>query len=538
MNNKLPVYLLLFLFAKTVICAYDYCPNSDKTPDKIAIDNHDDGTPYIDYNRELKDFGTDFIVNEFFRTPDKLFNFINLVYGSLNQAVENYKNNNKIKDPESVSLLFKGGNVMRMVANGVFKMLPPEAKELLEGEYAKHFKRSDADFGVMVNPKGLPENFDYERAMDNLSKISFRTLNMIRNELNKNPEKYFNKSQFSSAKMADYFAKLEQLDSTKNKDNPNWYQAKFLQLQLLGYKANQDLKCNYEGQYDYKYLFDRTAEANSRIIGIPLNKKTNWIMNTINKTLEIPSETDPKKIVKFYLVRSKAQFEYTFTKNNQSKRIPIGGELIDVSFSHKDDARTEPFFINYKRGVADYILSMGDKSIKIKAESLFGLAKDLYEVVFEQWPRPWAAKKYEKRVSRIFFLSIVEMMGKLGIGSNQAKDYIEQVKADILAPLASVYPLSESDPDQATKLVEQTLTRAKELHSSWPDMEIAGQAFIGLSELASHMFENPWLDDKANFENLLKLIEDNLEFMSKLTEMSPNKIDLQQIYNVDISSLF
>lgn len=512
------------------------CPLSDKTPDKISIENDIDA-PYKDTNRELKDLGTDFVVKEFFNSKETLFNFLQLVYTKLDEMVKAYKAE-KLLDDDAIVFIFKGGNVMRIIANQAFAALPPDPSKFLKDKYSEFFKRSDADFSVLVDSSKL-HVLDYEGVMSDLTKRTYETLNDIRDELSANPEKYSNFSQLGEStagkKLAKYFKELNGLDATKDKDNEKWYKAKFTQFQLQSTRAQVAPLCQYEGQFDYLYQFD--GKDKTKIIGEPLNKRSRWIMNTINKALEWPSGLNPKDIIRFYLVRAKVQFEYTYLKDGVAKRMPIGGELIDVSFPHKDDFRLASFFKNMKTGVTTYKITLeetGD-TLTMQGESLPGLVTDLYEVLFGQFPRPWQASKYEKRINRIFFFSIVEMLNKFGLGSNTTRNYVSDVLNKVIAPMERVLPLGANSKQQV-KVVEKALS---DLKRNYPNMALANHFISGLGELVSKRFiESPLDDDEKEFKELLKVVKDNLAVITSLSNLPPEKVNMSGIYDAGMKSLF
>lgn len=514
------------------------CPQSDRTPDKVTIYSDTDA-PYKDLNREIKDLGTDFIVNEFFNTPETLFNFLRLVYERLDTMVKTYRAEKRLPD-DAVVFIFKGGNVMRMVANQVFQLVPPDAATILKDRYAEFFKRSDADFSILVDQKKLRRRQNYNAVMDDLTKRAYETLNSIRNEITQNPDLYSNflqlNTKIAGERLGKYFANLKKLESLKDKENENWFGAKFRQLQLQEDRAlARGPVCQYEGQNDYLYEWENADKK--KIIGIPLNRRGKWIMNTINKALEWPSGLNPKDLIKFYLVRSKVQFEYTYSKDGTVIRKPIGGELIDVSFPHRDDFRLAAFFRNLKTGIADYKITLDEtgESIVVKAESVSGLANDVREVLFEQFPRPWEASKYVKRINRLFFFGIIDMLGSLGVGSPDAEVYINDILDLILKPMENVLPMSNDSKHLALKAHKAV----EELSKHYPEMPIINRFFAAVDELVSHRFFNsPKENDEAEFKEMVKVIKENLEIIRALSKLPARTIDTSKIYDASMKSIF
>lgn len=512
------------------------CPASDHTPEKVFL-THELGTPYTDPNRDIKDLGTDFVVKEFFGTPDTLFNFIKLVYSRVGDAIKEYRSGHNLED-DAVVFIFKGGNVMRMLANQAFNMLPPDATKILKDRYAEFFKRSDADFSVLVDHQKL-HNLNYESVMDDLVMLTYNVLNSIRDEITKNTDTYSNFFQLSHnvarKKLSKYFTELQNIPAAKDPENEKWFGARFLQLQLQEEQARPQLKCKYEGQYDFLYDFDK--QDKSKIIGTPLNKRSKWIMNTINKALEWPSGRSPKDMVKFYLVRSKVQFEYSFLKDGIAQRLPIGGELIDISFPHKDDFRLAAFFKHLKRELANYTLTLDDtgESITMKAESLDGIATDLYSVLFDQFSRPWEASKYAKRVNRLFFFSIIEMLSQFGTGSDDLQYYVDDVEKYVLGPMEKVLPLGVD----SRRMANRAERGVRELRYAYPELPIANHFFVGLARVVTkRFFKDPKDNDEQEFNEMVKLIRENLSIISELSKLPQAKINMDKLYHTTMKSLF
>ena len=55
-------------------------------------------------------------------------------------------------DDTEILFIFKGGNVLRTVVNEFKLFIPGNTNRILEDFYGDYFKRSDADFGILINP--------------------------------------------------------------------------------------------------------------------------------------------------------------------------------------------------------------------------------------------------------------------------------------------------------------------------------------------------------------------------------------------------
>jgi hypothetical protein len=512
------------------------CPLSDFKPDTFQVDKDKPGVPFIDEDQDLKELGTSVVVDDFFTTPDTLYNFMKLVYQRIENALAIYRKEKGLEEG-SIFLLFKGGNVLRMVANEIFALLPPKARKLLDKEYSQYFKRSDADFSVYVDENKLNNN-DYEKVFKEVNELVFAELGKIREEFQKDPSKYFNFMQldnkYSMKELNKYFKQLPSLAAISDKDNSAWYKAKFSQLQFRDATATSSPICFYKGQYDYKY-----EDKNGKIQATPMSDKPHWIANTDNRTLQWSWGSDPNKIIKFYLVRSKIIFEYTFEKDNELKRRPIGGELIDVSLPHRDDARLRKFLDNFDNYVSEYTLisDKTDDKFTMKSYSPAYLVKDLQFIIFDSYERPWkGGPKYIKRLSRIFFLFIAEMINSYGLGSRNAKSYVDTVQKKILEPLHALYPIKEK---KSVELVKTVINNAEQIASVYKKMRLSNDFWLNLGDfIQKRLIKNPQEDDEAGFKEFLEAMENNMNIAHQLADMPEYKIDMSKIFEVRLKHLF
>lgn len=516
------------------------CPLPDLTPESVAIAKDDPDVEFKDHDRDIKNVGTDFVVEQFFSTPDTLYNFLSHVYRTLDNELAEIRKEKGLEE-RAIFLLFKGGNVLRMVANTLFSQLPDDAKQLLKDEYLQHFKRSDADFSIYIDDRKLGKN-TYERVLNDVTNRIFTQLDLIRKEFKDHPEKYFylgpKRQDIASQRMVGYFTKnLSELDAVNKLDkdgqpNKNWYQAKFHQFQLLNERAQQWPRCNYIGGYDARY--EAIAD---QVITTRLSKTTDWIVNTDNRNLGWTWGSDPSKVVKFYLVRSKAYFEYIYEKDGVMKRKAVGGELIDVSIPHRDDDRLRDFLDNYDQNVAEYtIIKNHDEWITLKAYSLLDLAEDLQFILLDSFDRPWkGGPKYTKRVHRLFFLLIAEQFGVYGLGATTLGDYARELRSNVVQPLKELLPLG-SDAQQKIATIEDNI---RNIAIKWPELNMANHFWHAVGQFVRNaIVDAPQVGDEAGLKELLEHVEKNIDIMERLSSMTPTLLDLARIYTVDLKDLF
>lgn len=513
------------------------CPIPDFVPDSTAMDKSEDpGSPLVDANREIKDISTKFIINEFFKTPNKLYNFINLVYKSLEEDLNLYKKQNEF-DNESIFLIFKGGNVLRLIANKIFDLLPPLARNSLQHKFAEYFQRSDADFAVYVDEKKIKAK-TYDEVYSDVNALVFSSLNNIRKELKKNHQKYFDfstiKPQAAQNIMKYYLVnKLEKEVPILNKDNDTWYKAKFEQFQFLDKHANNTPNCGYFGQYDYR--FDTLGDE--KIIITRLSDSTDWISNSDNRTIKWAIQIDPGKMIKFNLMRSKIYFDYTYIKDGVTKRKPIGGELIDVSIPHRSDDNLRHFFDNIDENVSIFNLSKNNhEEVALKTYSLSELADDLQYIVFRQTDRPWeTGGKYIKRVHRMMFLQFVETFLKYGIGSREILEYLNHIETNIIRPLYKLYPLS----NKSSHIARKSLLTALKLKDSFKYLTISNSFWLDFSNFVAQRLTTSYKEeDQERFRELLQEIRNDMEIFKAIARMNIYHVDESDIFDVDINHLF
>ena len=131
-------------------------------------------------------------------------------------------------------------------------------------------------------------------------------------------------------------------------------------------------------------------------------------------------------MTKFNLVRTKFNFNIyskrriTFEEENQKgteKLHEVGGELIDVSITHKDDADVNHFFndiyanistISYYEPSSGFMLKNEEESYNQYTYSLNYMYYDLHKIIFKLYKYPGDDRKYKKRLYRLFFISLID----------------------------------------------------------------------------------------------------------------------------------
>jgi hypothetical protein len=502
------------------------------SPYSLPDDDDDDGGPFVDESRELKDLGTSFVNTVLFSSPDTLYNFLDEVYGKLDALLASYRQSHGLPDT-SISILFKGGNVLRAVARSYFQLLHPVYRDAFENIYGQYFKRSDSDFSIYIDPN-VP---NYDQVLADITELAFNELGTIRSDFFANPGRYFDfprfNNEYASGQMIPFLTQAQQVQALKDPENQAWYGANILQMELLKASASDAPACKYHGQFDFKYVRNPATKA---IDVTPLSTTRNWIFNSNNQTLTWPWQSDPNHTTSFYLVRSKVAFEYVIEKGGKRENTVVGGELIDVSIPTRQDDNLRHFFEHYDDNVHEYTLVSADgtRQQKVKAYSIKYLTEDLDAILFGLYTRPWlSGGKYEKRLFRVFFLHIIDLLNK----SMSAKDQMAYLGAAQQFVDAAKTLFVNGQPSQAA--IDHAALRLSYLSQLWPDHEM-NNFWNKVLSLMQRLIDSPLDGDADGFNKLMNdFVQTNLNNanIKQVGEAGEPKVDLEQLYTVNLSQL-
>ena len=143
-------------------------------------------TEYKDDNRGLKDTFTDFVNDVILNNENSLFNFLYIITVLFQDAISIYKIKKGLKEND-IFFILKGGNVLRFVAKNFLFDISGGASDILLDFYSKYFKRSDADFSIIINPK--LEN--YQNVFDDMSLLSYNLIKYIQSVFRLNKTRFF-----------------------------------------------------------------------------------------------------------------------------------------------------------------------------------------------------------------------------------------------------------------------------------------------------------------------------------------------------------
>ena len=379
---------------------------------------------YSDNAREFKGLTTDVVVQNYVTTKENLFRFMKLVVGTFEEALTLYAERKNLKR-HNFNFVYKGGNVMRLLANEFLIELPGTASREINEYYKNYFKRSDADFAIYVNPSLN----NYETVFAELTFISFLLQDKIRDHFLAHPTYFFEYEKYNDEAQRDILVKLldslNEANSLSNEENEDYYGAKFVSVNHRGKTVCKDEEGNVlEGSYcpgNYDEIgkkdslveftdvqIDGSGEDEKETVVYNISDEMNYIYVQYNTALQF---SDAANFVRhFNLTRTKINFNATYVnRGGEEITRSYGGELIDVSLAHYKSSGVEHFWKHKSDYLRKYTLKYGDEEITFNAYSIAYIVEDLEDVIYKQSDRPWKDKKYKKRVNRTFYFYFLDL---------------------------------------------------------------------------------------------------------------------------------
>lgn len=338
---------------------------------------------------EARAIVTEFVSNNFFDRSSRLFRFLNVVFSHYNEMMKKFRDENGLAEKDAF-FIFKGGNVMRIVAKDFFLELPENTSRNIINYYSQFFKRSDADFSIYLNPN--LENYDLY--FFQLVQLAYHEQVKIKNILLSNETRYFDFFCYNDQHKRKLFSSLIKSLNFDNVRVGNEY-----------YKEGID---DYKKVDDFFYLKNYDGYSKESI-----GKNDKYLYTSINQTFDDTT----KKLwrTKFSLIRTKVHF--VFQKDGRNKTID--GELIDVSIPHRNSNEINIFYKEVDKYVVTYTLRRKDEKLSFYSYTVEYLIKDLERILFLQNDRPWDDDKYAKRLNRLIFMYFIEMFSRVGNGEER-----------------------------------------------------------------------------------------------------------------------
>jgi hypothetical protein len=195
---------------------------------------------FVDPHKEYKDIFTEFITMQFFKSPESLFNFLEAICTTFELAFSAYRSKYNIKDAE-LFFIYKGGNVLRIIANDFLKEFPAHANKLLISKYEKYFGRSDCDFSVYIKP----EINDYEQVFKDITLISYILQVKLRKQFMAEPSKYFDfykyNVEYQKQLLNECFKKIVKSTALSDPKYPKVYRSMMIPISVVAMLASNEI---------------------------------------------------------------------------------------------------------------------------------------------------------------------------------------------------------------------------------------------------------------------------------------------------------
>jgi hypothetical protein len=359
-------------------------------------------TEYKDDNRGLKDTFTDFVNDIILNNENSLFNFLYIITVLFQDAISIYKIKKGLKEND-IFFILKGGNVLRFVAKNFLFDISGRTSDILLEFYSKFFKRSDADFSIIINPKLE----DYQNVFDDMSLLSYNLIKYIQLVFEINKTRFFEWYKYDDIQkkhlLNELYKETKEIDFSKNE---TWKDRHITGLAFENISTHANLP--YINPPDVAVRFKDRFNLDTDTLLWTIDNTNEEIYTSYNEALSFMKD----RLIKFNLVRAKYGFSvhYYDKVNKKNDVISIGGELIDVSIGHRDDKFVSKFYNSVEKYISLFELSISDTRVfKFRSYSLIYLFKDLYRILYIDIAYPWQDRKYVKRLNRLFYVGYIDL---------------------------------------------------------------------------------------------------------------------------------
>ena len=435
--------------------------------------------------KKFYDIMTDFINRDLIDNNQSIiFKFQSLIINCFNNAIDTYRKQHNL-DEEDIFFIYKGGTTMKILWEK-YKHLFNYDREYFDDCLNKNFKRSDSDYGIIINNdfvnQGRIREFNYHYY--NINLMTFNILNKINQEFNDNKLDYFLFSKIQETDLVDLLNKSnDTLDEIKQKANDPQSEIDDPNIKVIFKKSNLDKikkfvgiaidnKVFIEESYRYKNLdFNDLKDISNKKVNIPINnnidtKKSNFLItkkdhnfNNTNILINIGNKQN-----NFYYYNNETPFFLTegkktddtnwrtesygtfslhriklgakllgLTNNNELVLLSTPSEVVDISISKYNDFKSLEYTkynfeklwqkFNYKNQIS-YI-----------SFTFYGFLKDLMAIIYtEKNFKPWDDQKYSKRIVRtLVFLTLIlfNLNDEKNTRINIINHFVQKIKNNI-----------------------------------------------------------------------------------------------------------
>lgn len=357
--------------------------NIDGVPNGICIENNEVDTPSVNERtilQKLGDISTTALVNVMFATTTQFQSYLIKFVQCVAHRVDPYVSEHNLQD--TVHLVFKGGNVL----HDYFYQLLGNRTVAMPNNLSEMLQRSDADFQFHIDNSIHEQHSDPLRRLVAASLYDF--LSVLKETSDLPTDAAFLKPTRDSVK--NYKAAFKIFSVVREAKCNN--RSDFMVL-----SPSNTLSKHVLGEQNQGHLCDILYLPMPTLLGGPFFTElrppgTFVSLNDTVKFTDIREQTTA-----FDLMRIKFNIDVTLV-NGCVYHAPA--ELIDVTFSNKDDSR---LIHSQGKAISEWtqIRTFHDSDVHVRIPTLKYLVHDdLAVILFKQGNFPWDAPKYKKRLAR------------------------------------------------------------------------------------------------------------------------------------------
>ncbi len=507
------------------------------------------------------DLMTSFISSEKSFRDEKQTNiarFQFLVNNTFNTALDSYRNQLRTTTHPNIQetdllFVYKGGTTMKLFFDKyqtIFTNLD-SFKEI-----QKNFSRSDSDYSIFINPK--LENFD--NIYITVNKIStccllfikqqiinhpdfFVPINTItkndmlsklesmNKELNNMKEKPQNSPYCDDIRTIDSFIGIgyldkhlfnESIDVELNDENIDTTFSKnnFDSLKITDFKTNKQIDIR---RNDFFMTYE-DGNFEQKILGT-LNTDPNIIYLSLNETNEYMGFGG---LTAFCLHRLKINFvAYYKTIADKNGNVKYGflscpSELVDVSIMKGISNDLEQVYKHVEYEFTNFSYNLGNNGfgnsleVRFKSYSIYGHISDLCLVLFVQNNKPWDNTKYVKRLNRLLYFLILELINTTS--DKTIIDILDLFKKIVRNSIYSTLPMYK---DTKKQLIDENLLQyVPQLHNKMSKTVIIKEN-VGLYKFIDFYLElllKVNFDDDNEIKNFTVFNENIFKFLKEVND--------------------
>lgn len=457
-------------------------------PNEYDLISNNNNMPKDTSKEIFQNILTLFISNNFYKSKETIYNFFNLINTIFKKAINEYIEKKKLPK-KCIQFIFKGGNVLKIIAISNLEKLPFSSRKPLLNMYNKYFKKSDADFQINIrdltkvsapNNKTVDQMNEIQEEIENLT---YLLLNRIRNFMLENIYKFNDFYKLNSEQQITIFKNIinniNKIDKNKLQPPFNEQTTKFTNLVFNEIHITQNsnilevplpqinLKNTYgvsqNGRRDFIINNNNLDPDKNDILTIPKIQKFSaqdvifsmYDMqqnNNVYKYLQNSSYyiSINKTIPNFTLARIKVNFKINYIQKDVEHYTNLSAEYIDVSIL-KYNKDTEKYFEDdYISEYKTYFLTneQNRKEFVFMSLSNNAIIKDLEYILFINNEYPWTDTKYISRLNRLLLFYTFDLHNK-NIAKNNKISLLHTIKNIFksINPLLSLYLSDDSSDD-------------------------------------------------------------------------------------------